>query len=708
MKLQSKRGFTLIELLIVVAILAVLAAIAVPMVAGLIDRANVSSDKSNANEMTNAIERFVSEYEMAKQDIYSNSYVVSKLDASQGRVHNAVGVETRQDIYNIEIDGLDAASIALNRSTKYPVNEKTVKQIILNYMKVSSAAFTPKQSDCSYYYSPELGKVVVAPTGATKSQISEIAFADQATVELTEWINLSINDNVPESDWSPDVYATNDNGSYTNLITVSANRPVTPQSCSHPTTSIKEAKKATCAAKGYTGDTVCDTCSTIIKNGTEIKQLAHQIKTTGKTNPTCTEDGYTGDEKCSVCNTVTKSGTVIVATGHTEDLRNFFIGNCSSYGYTGDKYCSVCDELLQNGEETPALGHINTETIDQYSASCMYDGYTGDIYCNDCQTIIEYGDLIPALGHIESEWQSMDSYSHCTVCERSGSDCYGDIINYESHDLYIADSYEGTCCEEAYEYTMCYVCSFDNYESLGYGSCYYAYLYSFEGSCCEQAYDYMECEYCYDPYYEYYGYYGSCCFDSGNTCAYCGICVFCSSYDCEIDYCYNMCHGCGGVYECFCHYCEYCSSSDCWGECHYCFNCDNDYDYCVCCGNCGTPYCGGECLYTCNYCGSPDCYEDCICHMCGEFYLGCICCPMCGTPGCDGECFTCDFCGSSYCSGECLDTCWNCGSYGCYGECMEECWNCGGLYCDGSCYDYYYCDFCGSEWCNGYDCMYYD
>ena len=196
--LTSRKGFTLIELLVVIGILAVLAAIAIPSVAGLIDRANVSADKTNANEMTNAVERFVSEYELYKQDIASGVLNTSDLDSAQGRVYNVTGITTRDQVTKFESTGFKGKGI--NIDTKYPANEETLKAVIQNYTKTSSSTFEPKQSDCQFYYSPEVGGVIVGETGATISELNGIYFAgsDDATADGDiNWICLdSTVDNV--------------------------------------------------------------------------------------------------------------------------------------------------------------------------------------------------------------------------------------------------------------------------------------------------------------------------------------------------------------------------------------------------------------------------------------------------------------------------------------------------------------------------------
>lgn len=210
--IKSHKGFTLIELLVVIGILAVLAAIAIPSVAGLIDRANVSSDKTNSNEMTNAIERFASEYELYKQDIASgvikdtdSDGKPDNLDSAQGRVYNVTKVVDRNGITNLEKDasaGPETTGPAIYRDTNYPVNAETVKLIIQNYTKTSSSTFEPKQSDMHYWYSPDCGVVVVATPNSSVAEKNDLIISGMDAKgnvlvdegeNVTIWIDITIN-----------------------------------------------------------------------------------------------------------------------------------------------------------------------------------------------------------------------------------------------------------------------------------------------------------------------------------------------------------------------------------------------------------------------------------------------------------------------------------------------------------------------------------
>ncbi len=85
----------------------------------------------------------------------------------------------------------------------------------------------------------------------------------------------------------------------------------------HQHTEIRNSKKETCVAEGYSGDTYCSDCGKKLADGNPIAKKSHTIvKDSGK-KATCTKDGKTDGSHCKVCGTVIKEQKIIPKTGHT-------------------------------------------------------------------------------------------------------------------------------------------------------------------------------------------------------------------------------------------------------------------------------------------------------------------------------------------------------------------------------------------------------
>ena len=239
------------------------------------------------------------------------------------------------------------------------------------------------------------------------------------------------------SDWTIDTQPTcTTNGSKSRYCTVCGYRSeVTTINALGHTTSLINAKNATCTADGYTGDTYCSTCKQTITKGSAIAKLghaynsgvvtaqpscantgvktftctrcngtkteaiakvAHKAVTLNAVAPTCTQAGLTQGSKCSVCNTVLTAQQTIAATGHKTSVINAKAATCTAEGYTGDTQCTVCKAITAKGSVIAKTAH-KTTVVGATQATLVADGYTGDTQCTVCKTVTAKGSVIPKL-----------------------------------------------------------------------------------------------------------------------------------------------------------------------------------------------------------------------------------------------------------------------------------------------------------------------
>ena len=214
--------------------------------------------------------------------------------------------------------------------------------------------------------------------------------------------------------------------------------------------------EATCINKA-----ICSVCN--VEYGVLDTNNHKNTKVINAKAATCCENGYTGDTYCNDCNTIISSGTVILASGKHIDADGKWETNGTNHWHTcyyGTKFdltahsggtatckdkavCSVCGTSYG---ELDASNHAGgTEIRDKVSNTCCEDGYAGDTYCLGCNTKILNGTVILASGNhtdTDGKWET-DGTNHWHTCY------YGTKFDLTAHSGGTA-----TCKDKA----VCLVC----------------------------------------------------------------------------------------------------------------------------------------------------------------------------------------------------------------------------------------------------------
>lgn len=245
----------------------------------------------------------------------------------------------------------------------------------------------------------------------------------------------------------------------------------TIQKTGHIHTLIHNKKDASCEEEGYTGDTYCSDCNTLLEKGKVVAVTGHQWDDGVVTKEaTYTEKGI----KTFTCKTCKETKTEeIPVKGHEHHYDKGIVSKEATCIEDGMKKftCSDCGDAYT--ESIPATGHQHTEIRNQKQTTCTENGYTGDTYCKDCNKLVSAGKVIEATGHkfdsgevtkeATCKEDGMKTFA-CKNCEKTKTETIPKLTAHVWDKGKVTK--EATCKETGEKLYTCSVCGETKKESI--------------------------------------------------------------------------------------------------------------------------------------------------------------------------------------------------------------------------------------------------
>ena len=134
-KKTRKQGFTLVEVMVVMAIVALLAATAIPKIKGIYDEAQLDKALADAMQIVAAIQRVELKKELSgtSSDVFSEPKVLEEIDFNSLSVTVTPGSYTFRYCPAGELEGNTSSRVIQIYKGTYPsvVNSESIKEVII-------------------------------------------------------------------------------------------------------------------------------------------------------------------------------------------------------------------------------------------------------------------------------------------------------------------------------------------------------------------------------------------------------------------------------------------------------------------------------------------------------------------------------------------------------------------------------------------------
>ena len=462
-KNRKGKGFTTVELVIVIAVIAILAAVLIPIFASLINKANESADIQAAKQMNTALaaesitdkpETFYEVIEILSEAGFNSKKAL--IPVTKGCAFywykpenlivlaNIKEAEATAPVASILILPVSAADGDSPVSLLYP-NPEDQAQDLVDAIVGAIMDFLANGHDSNIIFDLASGQEFLnALNSGNITRVEGVTLnTDTLTLDRNTNLQYTLEATINPADatyqkvtWSSSddsVAAVTAYGlvtavkAGTAIITVTTEDGGYKATCtvtvSHEHTEvIHAAKDPTCTEIGWDEYVTCKECD--YTTYVEKPALGHTEVIDEALAATCTVAGLTEGKHCSVCNAVLVAREVIKPNGHTEVVDAAVAATCTAAGKTEGKHCSVCKEVLVAQTEIPMIAHtyddqydgdcnvcgfireaecahLNTETIPGYAPTCTTTGLTDGSKCTKCEEILVAQEVIATNGHTE-------------------------------------------------------------------------------------------------------------------------------------------------------------------------------------------------------------------------------------------------------------------------------------------------------------------